>query len=72
MMKIDQPEGEHGLASAPTNTKDFFRQHGEELLLEGRRSIRRVGVAALVVGITFSVVLLALVAAGVYALLHTT
>jgi hypothetical protein len=71
-MTIDQPEGEQGLASAPNNTKDFFRQHGEELLLEGRRSIRRIGVAALVVGITFSAVLLVLVAAGVYALMHTT
>jgi hypothetical protein len=71
-MTTDQPVGPPGPRDPPGSAKELFRQHGEELLVEGKRSIRRVGIAALVIAVTAAVVLLLLVAVGAYALIHST
>jgi hypothetical protein len=71
-MTIDQPRGSSDTPPPPDSFKEFFRQHGAELLTEGKRSLRRVGIAALVIAITLAVALLALIGTGIYAMVHAT
>ena len=67
-MMDDRPTAPRYSRPMPVRAKELIERHGEDYLLEGKRLIRRLGIAASTIGIAVGLAALTIVAVGAYAL----
>ena len=69
-MMDDRPTAPRYSRPIPDRAKELIERHGEDYLLEGKRLIRRLGIAASAIGIAVGLAAVTIVAVGAYALIH--